>query len=111
MPIRVVVAEDNLLIREGVRAILAGGDGVELAAVAADYDELIKAVAEARPEVVVTDISMPPTLRDEGIRVAEQLRRTDPKVGVVVLSQHESPAYALALLEEGVAGRAYLLKE
>jgi DNA-binding NarL/FixJ family response regulator len=109
--IRVVVAEDNLLIREGVRAILASDPEVELAAVAADYDELVSAVAREHPQVVVTDISMPPTLRDEGIRVAEQLRRSDPGVGVVVLSQHESPAYALALLEEGVAGRAYLLKE
>lgn len=109
--LRVVLADDNLLMREGVRGILASDPQLALVATASSYDELVATVDEVEPDVVVTDIRMPPTLRDEGIRAANHFRGAHAHVGVVVLSQHDSPAYALALLDEGVAGRAYLLKE
>jgi DNA-binding NarL/FixJ family response regulator len=111
VPIRVVLAEDNLLIREGVRRLLDAQDGIELAESCGDFDALLTAVEAERPDVVVTDIRMPPTGSDEGIRAAEALRRTHPSIGVVVLSQYAEPEYALALLESGSSGRAYLLKE
>ena len=111
MSIRVVVAEDNYLVREGVRQLLDALEGVELVAVCEDKDSLLAAVDEFQPDVVLTDIRMPPTGTDEGLQVAEQLRLTRPGMGVVVLSQYVEADYALALLENGAAGRAYLLKE
>ena len=111
MTIRVILAEDNALLREGISRLIEEDDGFELVGVAADYPELLALIASLGPDVVVTDIRMPPTGTDEGIRAASWLREHHPRVGVVVLSQYTSPAYALALLEEGSAGRAYLLKE
>lgn len=111
VPIRVVLAEDNYLLREGVRQLIASEEELVLAAAVNDYDSLIQAVEQVDPDVVVTDIRMPPTGSDEGIRAAGVLRERHPRVGVVVLSQYAEPEYALALLEKGAAGRAYLLKE
>jgi DNA-binding NarL/FixJ family response regulator len=111
VPIRVVLAEDHYLIREGVRRLLESQPEFEVAAVCGDLGSLLDAVDAERPDVVVTDIRMPPGDDDEGIQAAEQLRETNPDVGVVVLSQYANPTYALALLEGGSARRAYLLKE
>jgi DNA-binding NarL/FixJ family response regulator len=111
MPIRLVLAEDHYLVREGVRRLLETQPDVEVAAVCGDLDALLAAVDAERPDVVVTDIRMPPGNADEGIKAAEQLRETHPDIGVVVLSQYTTPSYALALLESGSAGRSYLLKE
>ncbi len=111
MPIRVVLADDNYLLREGVRQLIETQPELELAAVAADLDSLMAAVEAERPDVVITDIRMPPTGTDEGIRAAGEIRAKHPNTGVVVLSQYVEPEYALALLEKGAAGRAYLLKE
>jgi DNA-binding NarL/FixJ family response regulator len=111
VPIRVVLAEDNLLIREGVRRLLEAQDDVQLVASCGDYDGLLTAVEAERPDVVITDIRMPPTGTDEGIRAADQMRTSYPETGVVVLSQYDDADYALALLERGSSGRAYLLKE
>jgi len=111
VPIRLVLAEDNYLVREGVRRLIETDDDLELAAVCEDYDSLLAAVEAEKPDVVLTDIRMPPTGTDEGVRAAEHLRTSHPGVGVVVLSQYVDPAYALALLEGGSEGRAYLLKE
>jgi DNA-binding NarL/FixJ family response regulator len=109
--IKVVLAEDNALLREGISRLIEGDADLELLGVAADLPELYALIAKDRPDVVVTDIRMPPTGTDEGIQAASWLREHLPGVGVVVLSQYTAPAYALALLEEGSAGRAYLLKE
>jgi DNA-binding NarL/FixJ family response regulator len=109
--IRVVLAEDNTLLREGISRLIQADDGLELVGVAADLPGLFALVKEHDPHVVVTDIRMPPTGTDEGIEAAGWLRANRPEVGVVVLSQYTAPQYALALLEEGSAGRAYLLKE
>jgi DNA-binding NarL/FixJ family response regulator len=111
--IRVVLAEDNLLVREGVRRLLETRRDatIEVVASCGDLDGLLAAVDAHQPDVVVTDIRMPPTQTDEGLQVAARLRKTHPQVGVVLLSQFDAPAYARALLEEGSAGRAYLLKE
>ena len=111
MAIRVVLAEDNYLVREGVKTLIESQPELELAAVCEDFDSLISAVTKQQPDVVLTDIRMPPTSTDEGIRAAEQFREISPKTGVVVLSQYSEPAYALSLLEKGSEGRAYLLKE
>ena len=111
MPIRVVVAEDSYLIREAVERLLAAQPDIELAAVCEDLDSLMAAVESHRPDVVLTDIRMPPGDSDEGIQAAERLRETRPEVGVLVLSQYAEPRYALRLLGEGSAGRGYLLKE
>jgi DNA-binding NarL/FixJ family response regulator len=105
------LAEDNLLVREGIRRLLEAQDGVEVVAVCGSLDTLLQAVETEQPDVVLTDIRMPPTGTDEGIRAAQRLRQSHPNVGVVVLSQYDDPAYALALLEHGAARRAYLLKE
>ena len=111
MAIRVVVAEDNYLAREGiVRALEAIAD-VDVVAACGDLETARDAVAAAQPDVVVTDIRMPPDHGDEGIRFAAELRTSRPEIGVVVLSQHTDPHYALALFDGGAAGRAYLLKE
>jgi DNA-binding NarL/FixJ family response regulator len=111
MPIKVVIADDHYLVREGVRRLLETEPELEVAAVCEDFDSLLAAVEAERPDVVVTDIRMPPHGVDEGIQAADRLRETHPEVGVVVLSHYGEPAYALALLEAGTAGRAYLLKE
>jgi len=111
MPIRLVIAEDHYLVREGVRRLLESQPDLEVAAVCADLDSLLAAVKAEKPDVVVTDVRMPPDDTDEGIRAAERLRETDPDVGVVVLSQYANPTFALALLESGSARRSYLLKE
>jgi DNA-binding NarL/FixJ family response regulator len=109
--IKVVIADDHYLVREGVRRLLETEPEIEVAAVCEDLDSLLAAVEAERPDVVLTDIRMPPDGVDEGIQAAERLRESHPEVGVVVLSQYGEPAYALALLEAGTAGRAYLLKE
>jgi DNA-binding NarL/FixJ family response regulator len=109
--IRVVLADDSYLVREALEHVLAAADGIEVVARCRDRDSLLRAIDAERPDVVVTDIRMPPTGTDEGIQIAAQLRETHPEVGVVVLSQYADPAYALALLEGGSEGRAYLLKE
>jgi DNA-binding NarL/FixJ family response regulator len=111
MAIRLVIAEDHYLVREGIRRLLESQPDLEVAAVCTDLDSLLAAVKVEKPDVVVTDIRMPPSNTDEGIRAAGRLRETDPDVGVVVLSQYANPTYALALLESGSAGRSYLLKE
>ena len=111
MAIRVVLAEDHYLIREGVRQVLERRPEIEVAAVCDDLDSLLAAVEKERPDVVLTDIRMPPTDTDEGIRAANLLRETHPQIGVVVLSQYADPRYALPLLEHGTERRAYLLKE
>lgn len=111
MTIRVVVAEDSLLVREGIAKLLDAQEGVEVVALCGDLPSLLDAVEAERPDVVLTDIRMPPTGTSEGIQAAAELRQTHPEVGVVVLSQYAEPAYALELLDGGSAGRAYLLKE
>ncbi len=111
MPIRVVLADDHYLVREGVRGLLELEPDLEVVAACADLDSLLAAVETEKPDVVVTDIRMPPSGTDEGIQAAARLRQEHPGVGVVVLSQYVQPSYALALLEGGTAGRAYLLKE
>ncbi len=111
MAIRVVLADDHYLTREGVRSLLETEPEIVIAGVCGDLDSLLAAVGETRPDVVVTDIRMPPLGVDEGIQAATRLRETHPEVGVVVLSQYAEPGYALALLEAGTAGRGYLLKE
>ncbi len=111
MALRLIIAEDSLLVREGVAKLLNEQDDVEVVALCADYDELMAAVDSTEADVVLTDIRMPPTGTDEGIRAASELRETHPGLGVVVLSQYAEPEYALALFESGSEGRAYLLKE
>ncbi len=111
MPIRIVLADDHYLVREGLRSLLERQPGLEVAAACPDLDSLLRAAEEERPDVVVTDIRMPPGESDEGIQAARRLRATDPRIGVVVLSHYSDPSSALALLDGGSAGRAYLLKE
>ncbi len=113
MAIRVALAEDNLLVREGVRRLLEmrRDATMEVVASCGDLDSLLQAVESTQPDVVLTDIRMPPTHTDEGLQIAARLRKTHPQIGVVLLSQFDAPVYARALLEEGSAGRAYLLKE
>ena len=109
--VRVVLAEDNALLREGISRLVDAAGDLEIVGVAGDLPELLALVDETKPDVVVTDIRMPPTGTDEGLRAASWVREHHPETGVVVLSQYTSPSYALALLEAGSAGRAYLLKE
>lgn len=109
--LRVVVAEDSLLVREGIQKVIDRDADLELIGVAEDADAVAAIIAEIEPDVVVTDVRMPPGFSDEGIQLAVNLRTTHPQVGVVVLSQYAEPAYAQALLGGGSAGRAYLLKE
>ena len=111
MGVRVVLAEDNVLLREGVSRLLAGQEGLQVVGACGDLQSLLDLVSTEKPDVVVTDIRMPPTGTDEGIQAASRLRLEHPSVGVVVLSQYANPAYALALLADGSEGRAYLLKE
>jgi DNA-binding NarL/FixJ family response regulator len=109
--IRVVVAEDNVLLRDGIARLVDSRADLELTGTAADLPTLLDLIERERPDVVVTDIRMPPSGTDEGIQAASRLRHEHPGIGVVVLSQYANPAYAVALLAEGSAGRAYLLKE
>jgi DNA-binding NarL/FixJ family response regulator len=109
--LRLVLAEDSYLVREGIRRLLETRPELEVVATCGDLDSLLEIVDAERPDVVLTDIRMPPHGADEGIEAARRLRRTSPEVGVVVLSQYSQPSYALALLEGGTERRAYLLKE
>jgi DNA-binding NarL/FixJ family response regulator len=109
--IRVVLADDSYLVREALSHVLAEVDRVELVATCSDRDSLLAAIEARRPDVVVTDIRMPPSDSDEGLQVAAALRTSHPEIGVVVLSQFAEPRYALSLLDGGSDGRAYLLKE
>jgi DNA-binding NarL/FixJ family response regulator len=109
--VRVVVAEDSYMIREFLTSVLNASPDVELVGVCATGKELQQAVSTLHPDVIVTDIRMPPAWTDDGIRIAARLRETDPEIGVVILSQYADPAYALALLARGTQRRSYLLKE
>lgn len=109
--ITVFLADDNLLVREGVRALLQRHADIEVVGVAADYDDLLAGAEQMAPSVLVTDIRMPPTFQREGIEAAKQLRKRHPGTGVVVLSQYDDPEYAVTLLADGSAGYAYLLKD
>jgi DNA-binding NarL/FixJ family response regulator len=111
MKTRLVLGEDNALLREGMRGLLSATDEVEVVAACPDLDSILESIDTLRPDVVLTDIRMPPTKTDEGIRLARELQASHPDIGVVVVSQHSDPAYATALLEEGSGRRAYLLKE
>jgi DNA-binding NarL/FixJ family response regulator len=111
MTVRVVFADDNYLVREGVSGLLAETVGVDLVETVADPDALHRAVATHRPDAVLTDIRMPPTFTTEGIDAAKRIRAEFPETGVVVLSQYVEEDYAFALLSDGVAGLGYLLKE
>lgn len=110
-PISVVLAEDNLLVRQGLVSLLERTDAVELRASCSSLTELLAAVEAHRPAVVLTDIRMPPDHEDEGIQAARLLRERHPDIGVVVVSQFTDPAFALAVFEDGTRGRAYLLKD
>ena len=105
------LADDNLIVREGVRALLSLEDDLEIVGVASDYDELLDGAGRTAPQVLVTDIRMPPTFQREGIEAAKELRKRHPGTGVVILSQYDDPEYAISLLSEGAAGYAYLLKD
>jgi DNA-binding NarL/FixJ family response regulator len=111
MPIRVALADDSLLVREGLEQVLAAQPGVDVVASCADLPSLLAAIEVEPPDVVLTDIRMPPSRTDEGIRVAATLRESHPSIGVVVLSQYAEPSYAMELLDSGSDGRGYLLKE
>ncbi len=109
--ISVLLADDNLIVREGVRALIERHPDLKVVGVAADYDEVIRAAAATSPQVLVTDIRMPPAFQREGIDAAKEVRKRQPGTGVVVLSQFEDPEYAVSLLAEGSAGYGYLLKD
>jgi DNA-binding NarL/FixJ family response regulator len=111
MPVRVALADDSLLIREGVEQMLSREPEIELVCSCADVDGLLEAVAGADVDVVVTDIRMPPTMTDEGIQIASRLRETAPEVGVLVLSNYAEARFAIELIEGGSERRGYLLKE
>ena len=111
MTISVVLAEDYEFMRDGLRQTIESDSGLQLLAVCADYDSLLSALKSSPPDVLLTDIRMPPTGTDEGIRAGEYLRSTNRRAGVVVLSNYDDPAYVLAFLRKGTASRAYLLKE
>jgi DNA-binding NarL/FixJ family response regulator len=110
-PIRVVYADDSFLMRQALEAVLERLDGVQAVAGCADGEALLAAVDEQGPDVVVTDMRMPPSGDQEGIRVAQHLRERHPSMGVVVLTQYAEPRYGLELLQAGSEGRGYLLKE
>ena len=109
--ITVFLADDNLIVREGVRALLGIEPDLEVVGTAGDYDELVAGATAAAPQVLVTDIRMPPAFQREGIDAAKELRKRHPGTGVVVLSQYDDPEYAISLLADGAAGYAYLLKD
>jgi DNA-binding NarL/FixJ family response regulator len=110
-PLRIVLADDSYLVREAITHVLDAAPEVEIVATCEDGDALLAAVDAERPDVVLTDIRMPPSGDDEGIAIANRLRETHPGMGVVVVSQYADPRYGVALLEGGSDGRAYLLKE
>ena len=109
--ISVFLADDNLIVREGVRALIERYPDLSVVGVADDYDSVITGAEAARPQVLVTDIRMPPAFQREGIDAAKQVRKRHPGTGVVILSQYEDPEYAVSLLAEGMAGYGYLLKD
>jgi class 3 adenylate cyclase/ActR/RegA family two-component response regulator len=109
--ITVFLADDSLLVREGVRALLAAQADLDVVGTAEDFDTLVAGAAELSPQVVVTDIRMPPSFQNEGIEAAKLVRMRNPGTGVVILSQYDEPEYAISLLSEGAAGYAYLLKD
>jgi DNA-binding NarL/FixJ family response regulator len=111
MAVAIALADDSVIVREGVARILAGDPEMHVVASCGDLPSLLAAVETERPDVVVTDIRMPPTSTDEGIRLAALLRDDHPEIGVVVLSNYAEPGYAMALLDSGSDSRAYLLKE
>jgi DNA-binding NarL/FixJ family response regulator len=111
MTVRIALGEDNLIVREGVCQLLGGDADMDVVAAVGDTESLRAVCDRERPDVIITDIRMPPTETDEGIRLAGELRESHPEMGVVVLSQYSDPIYALALLEHGSDRRAYLLKE
>jgi DNA-binding NarL/FixJ family response regulator len=110
-PLRVVFAEDNFLVREGVGALLDEVEGIEVVAMVGDPQGLLNAVREHQPDAVLTDIRMPPTHTNEGVVAAKRIRAENPRMGVVVLSQYAEEEYAFELLCDGVAGMGYLLNE
>jgi DNA-binding NarL/FixJ family response regulator len=109
--IRLLICEDDYLVREGARAVLDSASGIRVLATAANPDELDELLATHEPDAVILDIRMPPTYSTEGIDIARRLRRERPEIGIVILSQHDDPEYALELLEDGSERLAYLLKE
>lgn len=111
MTLRIALAEDNYIVREGLEQLLGGDEEIEVLASCADMSSLLAAVAANPPDVVLTDIRMPPDGDDAGIQIAARLRETHPEIGVVVLSQYSEPGFVLRLLDSGSEGRAYLLKE
>ena len=111
MPLRIAIADDSYLVREGLTHLLEGSPEVEVIAVCEDSSSLLEAIERAPPDVVLTDIRMPPFRERDGIEIAAQLHHTHPEIGVVILSQYDDPGLALKLLESGAGGRAYLLKE
>lgn len=111
MALRVVLAEDNLMVREGLTSLLGGWEDLSVIRACGSHGELLAAVDALDPDVVLTDIRMPPDHGDEGIRAARRFRGSHPDLGVVVLSQHLDPAYALDLLGDGSRGRGYVLKD
>jgi DNA-binding NarL/FixJ family response regulator len=111
VPLSVVIAEDNYLVREGLERLLSSVDELRVVGSCGTYDELLALVGEHEPDTVMTDIRMPPTNTDEGVRAALEIRRRHPRTGVVVLSQHASPAYVAGLLGGDTSGLAYLLKD
>src|SRR2546421_3576659 len=111
MPLRIAIADDSYLVREGLIHVLAGSPELEVVTVCDDSYALLEAIERDRPDVVLTDIRMPPFREREGIRIAAQLHGSHPEIGVVILSQYDDPSLALELFESGSEGRAYLLKE
>lgn len=110
-PIRLVYAEDSFLVREGVRRMIDGSEALEVVATCGSFEEALDAIAEHLPDVVLTDIRMPPAHSDEGIRIAEHCHRAHPRMGVLLLSQYAEAAYVKMLLRQGTDRRGYLLKE
>jgi DNA-binding NarL/FixJ family response regulator len=111
MPLRIAVGEDDLLVREGIVRLLSTAPDLDVVAACGDYDQLVAAIEQENPDVVLTDIRMPPTSTDEGIRLAKELHVSHPNIGVVVVSQFSDPDQVLGLFEAGSDRRAYLLKE
>jgi class 3 adenylate cyclase/DNA-binding NarL/FixJ family response regulator len=109
--ISVFLADDNLIVREGVRALIERNADLRVVGVASDYDEVVSGCAATEPQVLVTDVRMPPSFHREGIDAAKEVRKRHPGTGVVVLSQYDDPEYAVSLLAEGSAGYGYLLKD